>query len=132
MLTELVIVIPLTVALVLAYLRKVRFDRDYIALLTEVSKEGSPLVREKLRLLEWHRETQGLRRGVMGLILGSTVMLLPMLTDLVTDGFTYEKFSKKLRKNSEALLKRPGVSDVKFNVYIKDGKAALKAKVVKD
>lgn len=48
-----------------------------------------------------------------------------------TAGFTYEKFAKKLRKNTADLLKRPGVADVKFTVYVKDGKAALKAKVVK-
>ncbi len=48
-----------------------------------------------------------------------------------TDNFPYEKFAAKLRKNTDQLLKRDGVADVKFNVYIKDGKAALKAKVVK-
>ena len=47
------------------------------------------------------------------------------------DNFPYEKFAKKLRKNTEQLLERDGIADVKFNVYIKDGKAALKAKVVK-
>ena len=49
-----------------------------------------------------------------------------------TDGFTYEKFARKLRKNTADLMKRPGTKDVKFSVYVKDGKAALKAKVVKD
>jgi hypothetical protein len=29
-------------------------------------------------------------------------------------------------------LGRPGVKDVTFTVYVKDGKAALKAKIVKD
>jgi hypothetical protein len=29
-------------------------------------------------------------------------------------------------------MARPGTQDVKFTVYVKDGKAALKAKVVKD
>ncbi len=48
-----------------------------------------------------------------------------------TDNVTYEKFAQKLRKNTEQLLARPGVKDVEFSVYIKDGKAALKAKVVK-
>lgn len=47
-------------------------------------------------------------------------------------GFTYEKFAKKLRKNTADLMKRPGIKDVKFSVYVKDGKAALKAKVVKE
>ena len=47
-------------------------------------------------------------------------------------GFTYEKFAKKLRKNTTDLMKRPGIKDVKFSVYVKDGKAALKAKVVKE
>lgn len=47
-------------------------------------------------------------------------------------GFTFDKFVKKLRKNTEDLMGRPGVRDVRFSVYVKDGKAALKAKVVKD
>jgi hypothetical protein len=47
------------------------------------------------------------------------------------DGFTYEKFAKKLRKQSEDLMSRSEVSDVQFSVYVKDGKAALRAKVVK-
>ena len=29
------------------------------------------------------------------------------------------------------MKKRPGIKDVQFTVYVKDGKAALKAKVVK-
>ena len=49
-----------------------------------------------------------------------------------TNGFSYEKFAAKLRKNRKDLLeKRPGIEDVNFTVYVKDGKAALKAKVVK-
>jgi hypothetical protein len=48
-----------------------------------------------------------------------------------TDGFTYEKFAKKLRKQSESLLSRSDVADVQFSVYVKDGKAALRAKVIK-
>jgi len=48
------------------------------------------------------------------------------------DGFTYEKFARKLRKNTADLMKRPGTKDVQFSVYVKDGKAALKAKVVKE
>lgn len=49
-----------------------------------------------------------------------------------TEGVSFEKFARKLRKNTSDLRKRPGVSDVKFTVYVKDGKAALKAKVVKE
>ncbi len=48
-----------------------------------------------------------------------------------TDGFTYDKFAKKLRKQSESLLGRDDVADVEFSVYVKDGKAALRAKVIK-
>lgn len=49
-----------------------------------------------------------------------------------TEGFTYEKFRKTLVKNRDALVARHGVSRVKFSVYVKDGKAALKASPVKD
>jgi hypothetical protein len=49
-----------------------------------------------------------------------------------TDGFTYEKFEQTLKKNQEALMNRHGAKRVKFSVYIKDGKAALKASPLKD
>lgn len=47
------------------------------------------------------------------------------------EGFTYDKFAKKLRKQSDDLLGRGDVKDVEFSVYVKDGKAALRAKVIK-
>jgi hypothetical protein len=49
-----------------------------------------------------------------------------------TDGFTYEKFETTLKKNRDALLSRHGAKRVKFSVYIKEGKAALKATPIKD
>jgi hypothetical protein len=49
-----------------------------------------------------------------------------------TDGFTYEKFEQTLRKNQESLVKRHGAARVKFSVYVKDGKAALKASPLKE
>ncbi|HYO95504.1 MAG TPA: MXAN_5187 family protein [Polyangiaceae bacterium] len=48
------------------------------------------------------------------------------------DGFTYAKFEQTLRKNRDALLSRHGAKTVKFSVYVKDGKAALKASPLKD
>ncbi|GEM_PF-1212050 len=48
------------------------------------------------------------------------------------DGFTFEKFAVKLRRNTQELKQKPGVKDVEFTVYVKDGKAALKARVVKE
>jgi hypothetical protein len=49
-----------------------------------------------------------------------------------TDKLTYEKFAQKLEKNAADIKKKkPEVEDVQFTVYVKDGKAALKAKVVK-
>jgi hypothetical protein len=47
-------------------------------------------------------------------------------------GFTFEKFEQTLRKNQDALVKRHGAKRVRFSVYVKDGKAALKASPVKD
>lgn len=44
-----------------------------------------------------------------------------------TEGFTYEKFRETLIKNREAIVVRHGVSAVKFTVYVKEGRAALKA-----
>jgi hypothetical protein len=49
-----------------------------------------------------------------------------------TDNLTYERFAAKLRKNERDLkAKRPDIKRVQFTVYVKDGKAALKAKVIK-
>jgi hypothetical protein len=48
-----------------------------------------------------------------------------------TAGLTYPKFSDKLRKNRDDLMAKPGCVGVKFSVYVKDGKAALKATPVK-
>jgi hypothetical protein len=48
-----------------------------------------------------------------------------------TDSLTYKKFVDKLRKNRDALMAKHGCRSVKFQVYIKDGKAALKATPLK-
>ena len=48
------------------------------------------------------------------------------------DGLTYEKFEITLKKNEDTLIQKHGASTVKFSVYVKDGKAALKASPVKD
>lgn len=49
-----------------------------------------------------------------------------------TSGLTYGKFAEKLVKNREDLMAKTGCKEVKFTVYVKDGKAALKATPVKD
>lgn len=46
-------------------------------------------------------------------------------------GVTFEKFSEKLRKNREELMSRAACRDVTFTVYVKDGRAALKASPVR-
>ncbi len=48
------------------------------------------------------------------------------------DGLTYEKFAVKLRKNKEQLVQKYNCRTVRFQVYVKEGKAALKATPVKD
>jgi hypothetical protein len=48
------------------------------------------------------------------------------------DGFTYEKFEVTLRKNRDTLIQRHGAARVKFSVYVKDGKAALKANPIRE
>ena len=47
-------------------------------------------------------------------------------------GLTYEKFSEKLVRNRDDLIAKTGCREVRFTVYTKDGKAALKATPVKD
>lgn len=49
-----------------------------------------------------------------------------------TAGLTYEKFSQKLVKNRDDLKQKTGCKEVRFTVYVKDGKAALKATPVKE
>ena len=49
-----------------------------------------------------------------------------------TSNLTYERFRKKLTKNRGALMERYECRTVKFQVYIKDGKAALKATPIKE
>ncbi|HSC88082.1 MAG TPA: MXAN_5187 family protein [Polyangiaceae bacterium] len=48
-----------------------------------------------------------------------------------TEGFTYDKFRQTLVKNQEALVARHGAAEVKFSVYVKEGRAALKATPVR-
>jgi hypothetical protein len=49
-----------------------------------------------------------------------------------TAGLTYARFAEKLKRNRDDLMAKPGCVDVRFSVYVKDGKAALKATPVKD
>ncbi|HXX29987.1 MAG TPA: MXAN_5187 family protein [Myxococcaceae bacterium] len=48
------------------------------------------------------------------------------------DGLTFERFAVKLRKNRDQLMAKYGCRTVRFQVYVKDGKAALKATPVRD
>ncbi len=48
------------------------------------------------------------------------------------DGLTFDKFQQTLKKNRDALMQRHGVKRVKFSVYIKEGKASLKATPVRE
>jgi hypothetical protein len=48
-----------------------------------------------------------------------------------TEGLTYEKFRVKLRGNRAALVAKYACRTVRFQVYVKEGKAALKATPVK-
>ncbi|MBK9518036.1 MAG: hypothetical protein IPO09_11890 [Anaeromyxobacter sp.] len=47
------------------------------------------------------------------------------------DNLGFDRFRPKLEKNREALLQKYGCRTVRFQVYVKDGKAALKATPVK-
>jgi hypothetical protein len=49
-----------------------------------------------------------------------------------TDGLTFEKFAHTLKKNRDQLIARHGCKRVKFSVYVKEGRASLKATPVKD
>jgi hypothetical protein len=47
------------------------------------------------------------------------------------EGLTYDKFRLKLEGNKAQLVAKYGCKTVRFQVYVKDGKAALKATPVK-
>jgi hypothetical protein len=49
-----------------------------------------------------------------------------------TEGLTYDKFQQTLKKNRDALMQRHGCKRVKFSVYVKDGRASLKATPVRE
>ena len=49
-----------------------------------------------------------------------------------TAGLVFERFAEKLVKNRADLMAKTGCREVRFTVYVKDGKAALKATPVKD
>jgi hypothetical protein len=48
------------------------------------------------------------------------------------DGLTYERFAQKLQKNREQLIARYQCRTVRFQVYVKEGRAALKATPIKE
>lgn len=49
-----------------------------------------------------------------------------------TDGLTFEKFQTTLKKNRDALMQRHSCKRVRFSVYVKEGRASLKATPVRD
>ena len=48
-----------------------------------------------------------------------------------TDGLSYEKFESTLNKTRDQVLTKHPAKSVRFTVYVKEGKAALKAAPVK-
>jgi hypothetical protein len=48
------------------------------------------------------------------------------------DGLTYDRFAQKLRKSRDQLIEKYHCKTVRFQVYVKEGKAALKATPIKD
>jgi hypothetical protein len=44
---------------------------------------------------------------------------------------SYEKFVTKLRRNREELMTRHSATGVRFSVYLKDGRAAIKASALR-
>jgi hypothetical protein len=49
-----------------------------------------------------------------------------------TANLTFDKFSQTLRKNRDQIVQRHGAKKVRFTVYVKSGKAALKATPVRE
>ena len=49
-----------------------------------------------------------------------------------TVGLTRDKFLQKLRENKASLVAKHNCRTVRFSVYVKDGKAALKATPIRE
>ncbi len=49
-----------------------------------------------------------------------------------TDGLTFEKFQHTLKKNRDQLIQRHACKRVRFSVYVKEGRASLKATPVRE
>ena len=49
-----------------------------------------------------------------------------------TAGLTFDKFVVTLRKNRDQIVNRHGARKVRFTVYVKEGKAALKATPIRE
>ena len=49
-----------------------------------------------------------------------------------TAGLTRDKFLQKLRENKASLVAKHHCRTVRFSVYVKDGKAALKATPIRE
>lgn len=49
-----------------------------------------------------------------------------------TESLTFDRFANKLRKNRDTLMEKYDCQGVRFKVYVKDGKAALKATPIQD
>jgi len=47
------------------------------------------------------------------------------------NGLTFDKFVRKLHAAREQVMKRHDAASVRFTVYVKEGRAALKASPVK-
>ena len=73
--------------IVLNHLRRDRFMRDYMRLLSESTKEGFGPSSQRLYALEEYLQKGSLRRSIMAFTLGITVLLIPLLRNLVkTEG----------------------------------------------
>lgn len=48
------------------------------------------------------------------------------------EGATFEKFQATLRKTRDTLIQKHACKRVRFSVYVKEGRAALKASPMKD
>jgi len=85
----------------------------------EASATGSHLaVQEADEVSEWHN------------VFEEFIRTKKQCNEPVT-GLTFEKFQMTLRKNRDQLIAKTGCKRVRFNVYVKDGRAALKASPAK-
>ncbi|MCP4548965.1 MAG: hypothetical protein GY835_21125 [bacterium] len=68
----------------LAFLRD-RSRRDYMQLIDRLDGESGEQAKRKLMIIDEHKRNNNLRRGILALIMGAALSIIPLATGFITD-----------------------------------------------